>query len=336
MSEASSTNHISCPNCGGIVSVDSKFCKHCAFHLAQSTEPSPLAGSAGVQSSSKSKYLLIAGGLIVTLALLLAALYIYKKRQQAAPLTSAVSQTMGDRAKQLEGRILQGGALTVADISGLSAYELRVLRNVHFARHGRGYDRPGLGDYFYTCPWYQPSAAYNDNLLTATDKANINLILPEENRVKAAEAASVVSTPALSTSVIASLFSNSDLTTDKVQRAVDQLLDFTKKGGTARVLGIQELPQQNMAKVDIKFEEFQYNSTDLGIPVSKNQAPPRQPDRNSPDFWQDLYKASTQQVSVRSYSGEGIGILVHYNDGRWVLTKVQLNSVGVDGNIQIQ
>ncbi len=336
MSEDYPPTPISCPSCGGIVTMDSKFCKHCGFNMVESTQTLPATDTPGVRSPSKSKYILLAGGLVMALALTLVALFIYKNRQSAASLTSAPSQTMGDRAKRLEERILQGEALTGADIAGLSSYELRMLRNVHFARHGRSYDRPGLGDYFYTRPWYQPSAAYNDNLLTATDKANINLILPEENRVKAAEAASANSTPVTSTSTITSLFSSSELTTDKVQRAVDQLLDFTKKGGTARVLGVQELPQQNMARADIRFEEFQYNSTDLGVPVSKNQAPPRQPDRNSPDFWSDLHKYSTQQVSVRRYSGEGVGILKHYNDGRWVLTNVQFNFVGVDGNIQIQ
>jgi hypothetical protein len=101
-------------------------------------------------------------------------------------------------------------------------------------------------------------------------------------------------------------------------------------------MGIQELPQQNAAKADIRFEGFQYNSTDMGTPVSKNQATPPKPDINSPSYWSDAAKYTTQQVRVMSYSGEGVGILKHYNDGRWVLTGVQFNFVGVNGNIQIQ
>ncbi|HEX8459202.1 MAG TPA: YARHG domain-containing protein [Pyrinomonadaceae bacterium] len=88
---------------------------------------------------------------------------------------------MSDRAQQIEAKILRGESLTEGDIEGLSPYELRVLRNVHFARYGRQYDRPGLGDYFATRPWYKPSSDYKDSMVTATDKGNINLILARES-----------------------------------------------------------------------------------------------------------------------------------------------------------
>lgn len=50
------------------------------------------------------------------------------------------------------------------------------------------------------------------------------------------------------------------LTNGRVQRAVDRALDWTQKGGRAIVLGIQELPQENAARADIRFDGFQYNS----------------------------------------------------------------------------
>ncbi|MGH9800371.1 MAG: YARHG domain-containing protein, partial [Blastocatellia bacterium] len=307
---------------------------------AEPVQASPQTSESNVGSSGRSKTVLLVGGLVLALALALTAVFIYKNRRNVASSSVATSQTMGERAMQVENKILQGQALTDTDVAGLSAYELRVLRNVHFARYGRGYDKPGLGDYFYTRPWYQPNAAYNDNLLTATDKANINIILPEENRAKAAEAAAAVTnTPAISTASSGSGFfsgGSPGLTNDNVQRAVDQVLDWTRKGGAARVIGIQEVPQQNMAKADIRFEGFQYNSTDVGTPVSKNQATPPKPDINSPSYWEDAAKYTMQQVRVRSYSGEGLGVLKHYNDGRWVLTEVHFNFVGVNGNIQIQ
>ncbi|MGE0885797.1 MAG: YARHG domain-containing protein [Blastocatellales bacterium] len=340
MSEDLLPTHKPCPQCGGIVAADSRFCKHCAFNLAEAVPASTNDNVVEDSSSGKRKYVLLAGCLALALALALVVMFVYKSRSSAAYSPSAANQTMGERAIQVENKILQGQVLSSEDVAGLSSYELRVLRNVHFARYGRSYDRPGLGDYFYTRPWYRPSAAYNDNLLTSIDKANINVILPEENRAKAAEiAAAAANTPATAndSSDSKSFFSSgSQLTTENVQRAVVQLLDWTKKGGTARVIGIREVPQQNIAQADIRFEDFQYNSTDLGTPVSKNQAPPPKPDINSPNYWSDMAKYTTQQVRVSRFSGEGVGILKHYNDGRWVLTGVQFNFVGVSGNIQIQ
>lgn len=342
MSEDFLPTHNPCPNCGGIVSADSKFCKHCAFNLAEPVQTLPQRDAPDGRAPSRNKYLLMAGGLVLALALTFIAVLGYRNRHGNAARTPASSQTMGEKATRLEERILRGEALTGGDIAGLSAYELRMLRNVHFARHGRSYDKPGLGDYFYTRPWYKPDPAYNDKLITATDKANISLILPEENRLKAAEAASATTTPVTNAPVadtsstsIGSSFS-SGLTTDNVQRAVDAILDWTKTGGTARVMGIQEVPQQSMARVDIRFEDFLYNSTDLGTPVSKNKTTPPQPDIKSPNYWGEMSRHTMQKVKVTRYSGEGVGILKHYNDGRWVLTNIQFNFVGVNGNVAIQ
>lgn len=326
----------SCPNCGGNAAADSRFCRHCGFNFAEPVPPSPAAEPPAGGAANKTRYALLAVGLALTLTLAVGGVFIYKSRRNAAS-SAAPSQTMGQNAQRLEERIVRGEALTAADLAGLTSYELRVLRNAHFAKYGRSYDRPGLGDYFYTRSWYQPNAAYNDGLLTATDKANISLILPEENRVKAAEAAAAASAPPPDTSVAGSLFSSgSSLTTDNVQRAVDQILDWTKKGGGVRVLGIQELPQQNQAKADIRFEDFQYNSTDMGTPVSKDKVTPPQPNINSPNYWAEAAAYVNNQVKVTRYSGEGVGILKHYNDGRWVLTSVHFNFVGVNGAVTIQ
>jgi LemA protein len=128
----------------------------------------------------------VGGGFIGLLIIALVIVYIsIINRAHSEPLVGQTSsQMMSERAMQIEARILRGDALNQSDISGLSAYELRVLRNVHFARYGRKFDRPGLGDYFHTRPWYQPSDNYNDNALNAQDKDNINLIVDAENALK--------------------------------------------------------------------------------------------------------------------------------------------------------
>jgi hypothetical protein len=120
------------------------------------------------------------------------------------------------------------------------------------------------------------------------------------------------------------------LTTEKVQSAVDKALDWTRKGGRAVVLGIQELPQENAARADIRFEQFQYATDHYGQPISASkQAKPLPKDRlPSPD---ELFG----QPKVVAYSGKGVGVLKHYPDGRWVLAEVHFNLVGVNSNIEI-
>jgi hypothetical protein len=76
------------------------------------------------------------------------------------------------------------------------------------------------------------------------------------------------------------------LTNEKAQRAIQRWMN----NGTVSVQGIQEVPQENAAKVDITFHDFHWN------------------DRN----W-----------GARKYSGPAMAVFTHYNDGRWVLVKLQ-------------
>lgn len=129
---------------------------------------------------------------------------------------------------------------------------------------------------------------------------------------------------------------NSSLSADKVQRAVDKALDWTRKGGGATVLGIQELPQENAARADIRFDEFQYNANGAGTPVSKDKKGPPEPSINDPDYYRKMAEYGLGQMQVKRYSGKGVGILKHYNDGRWMLTEVHFDFEGVKADIEIQ
>lgn len=126
------------------------------------------------------------------------------------------------------------------------------------------------------------------------------------------------------------------LTHDKVQKAVDTALAWTKKGGRVEVVGIQEIPNENSARADIRFEAFQYNSDQMGTPISNTQEAPKEPEINSPNFYDQLYKYGTQQTKVSSYTKSGVGILKHYSDGRWVLTGIQFNFVAVTSDVEVQ
>lgn len=96
--------------------------------------------------------------------------------------------TIGVKAKQIEAVILRGDLVNEDELLSLSPEELRILRNVVFARHGRQYEKPGLGDYFDTCDWYKPDPSYTDtsanNWLTENDKKNVKTFLRREEIAK--------------------------------------------------------------------------------------------------------------------------------------------------------
>lgn len=74
--------------------------------------------------------------------------------------------------------------LTSADIKNKTPHQLRLMRNEIYARKGRPFDNAWLRHYFFCQPWYKPNPAYSDALLTATDWANIRLLLSAEKQKK--------------------------------------------------------------------------------------------------------------------------------------------------------
>jgi hypothetical protein len=62
-----------------------------------------------------------------------------------------------------------------ADLEGKTAWELDVLRNEIYARHGRGFNRQDLQRHFDAQPWYKRKyspEAFNDALLTPLQRQN--------------------------------------------------------------------------------------------------------------------------------------------------------------------
>ncbi len=312
-----------CPKCGGALTTEAVFCHHCAFKLPDETT----AETPGTPARKLPVLLIGVVGIVIVLTL--AGFLVYKYRSRT--VASSSNNVMSQRAMNIEERIIRGETLSEADISGLTSYELRVLRNAHFARYGRGYDSPGLGDYFRTRPWYRPDPSYQDSMINATDKANINLILVEETRAKANEAALNI-TPGIVTSIL----NDNSLTADKVQRAVDKVLSFTKIGGAVAVQGIQEMPQQNAAKADLIFNNFQYKAREMGEIVSKDAKLPNQPNINSPNYYGEALQYSVNPVKLRNFSGPGKAILEKYNDGRWVLKIITFGGSALGANIIIE
>jgi hypothetical protein len=79
--------------------------------------------------------------------------------------------------------LFQNGLLSESMLHGLGLYELRLLRNEIYARHGRLFHAPWLQDYFAGQPWYQPMEDFREPELTEIEKANVATIVKRENTI---------------------------------------------------------------------------------------------------------------------------------------------------------
>ncbi|HEV8215313.1 MAG TPA: YARHG domain-containing protein, partial [Gemmatimonadaceae bacterium] len=78
--------------------------------------------------------------------------------------------------------LFQTTALTDTLLRGVSLYDLRILRNELYARHGRRFETPWLRDYFKDEPWYTPRASFTIAELSEIEKDNIKVIQAVEAR----------------------------------------------------------------------------------------------------------------------------------------------------------
>lgn len=68
-------------------------------------------------------------------------------------------------------------------LHGLSLYELWLLRNEIYARHGRMFRALWLQQYFFGQPWYQPDENFKDESVSGSDKLNVETIVKYENKI---------------------------------------------------------------------------------------------------------------------------------------------------------
>lgn len=147
---------------------------------------------------------------------------------------------------------------------------------------------------------------------------------------------STTSPPSVSSIVSSIAEATNQLTNAKVERAVNQLTSNLRVAGGISVEGIQELPQENSARADLRFTNFQYKSDMAGTPLSSNRQAPEKPQINDPNFYDKMYRYGTQQVYTKNYSGPGFAVLKHYNNGRWVLKEVHWQFNGWVGDVDIR
>jgi YARHG domain len=79
--------------------------------------------------------------------------------------------------------LFENRLLTAEMLRGLSLYELRLLRNEVYARHGRSFKSEWLSQYFFSQPWYAPEENFKDEQLSGSDKQNVETIVSYENQL---------------------------------------------------------------------------------------------------------------------------------------------------------
>jgi hypothetical protein len=80
----------------------------------------------------------------------------------------------------LESPGLLDKLIAVQQIQDFSRRDLRILRNMIYARHGRPFVSQILQDYFGRMAWYKADPQYTDKRLTDIDKKNVKIVLSVE------------------------------------------------------------------------------------------------------------------------------------------------------------
>lgn len=82
------------------------------------------------------------------------------------------------QARYIPGIYPEGSTrmLRIADIRGLTNWDLKVMRNEIFARHGYIFKTEEMSTYFRSQPWYQPRFTNVEAKLSPIEKANVKFI----------------------------------------------------------------------------------------------------------------------------------------------------------------
>jgi hypothetical protein len=81
------------------------------------------------------------------------------------------------------GRYPEGSTrgLSESDLAYKNCFDLKLMRNEVYARHGYIFRTPDMVDYFTRQSWYRPSAADVTNSLSGIEKRNVQLIKTNED-----------------------------------------------------------------------------------------------------------------------------------------------------------
>ena len=155
--------------------------------------------TAQVQTSSTAKWIFPVLGLLLGAVFVLAGVVVYqftKKDEKAStntnlmnketpkpsetPITKQTVTVQPTRETQPDsanvGKYPEGSTrnLNESDLAGKSNWDLRIMRNEIFARHGRRFKSADLRNYFMSQSWYNPQ--FDEVQLTEIEKRNVEFL----------------------------------------------------------------------------------------------------------------------------------------------------------------
>jgi hypothetical protein len=91
-------------------------------------------------------------------------------------LAAAACPAQSDEFKKLEAVDYTKQRVTRAQLQDLELWDLKLLRGLVFGRHGRVFKDRDIQAYLKEQPWYKPTDAFSNSMLTEAERANLDLI----------------------------------------------------------------------------------------------------------------------------------------------------------------
>jgi YARHG domain len=105
------------------------------------------------------------------------------ERKNIALLLDQEKRQRGVRLAPGDLRAFQNRRINDAMLNGLGLYELRLLRNEIFAIRGQRFRTFWIHEHFEAQPWYQPRDEEGEVTLSATEEANLRVIMAREAKL---------------------------------------------------------------------------------------------------------------------------------------------------------
>lgn len=293
----SSQTIINCPKCGQQVDTDSRFCKHCAFDLVQSAQPSqaqaiPVEGSVATSTVPQERFKFVK-------ALMVGVAWLLYLPIAGVLIAQVLRQLRVNKIMVFESEEMVAAVVSV--ISSLIIFPILIFvkRKSFFEKEIVSIPQYAPSHHLSPTPQSAASLGQRNNtikILGTLGGLGLLAVLGLGGfvwyMVQKANDDRIVFESSSSTSPSSSSSSSTSYTGSLTNEVVRRTLQRWDSQAGIEVVGVQELPQQNAAVA-------QMNIT-------------------------NLYYRADGGANRREYSGPAEAQFTHYNDGRWVLTRVTI------------
>lgn len=181
-----------CTNCGKQNPDTAKFCTSCGTTLTAkvvSSQPNapivapptiaPVYQPPGTKLTGKNTWIIIAVMLLLGLGAAGYYLFFYKKQSSASSsqnIADSISASTHGLYPQASQRLL-----LTEELQNMSEYDIKIMRNEIYARHGMIFTNNELNDYFNKQPWYERKYANVAGSLSDIEEKNVMVLKQYHN-----------------------------------------------------------------------------------------------------------------------------------------------------------